>query len=519
MPLAPAPISPQSIATAASKWALRALLAALVVVVVAVTQAPGDDKKPEPRPDETPRIGRKAPPPRTERVVIGTYKPGDRLPSVLVSRPPQPADAPFKRVALDGEVYSTDTLVSLPGFTSRVETKSGVALTMRGNLPEFSVNPLMDFLLEAEVVLHAPPQAIDLDLTLERGRVHLANTKDNKSAVVRLRFLDQAWDLTLSDGAEVGVDLIKKYPPEINYHNEEPWTVVALFVLEGKVDFTSGLVKQKLEAAPGRALVQWDSHGADTPIATAVPEASLVWSRQSPAAVLARHINLLNVLKEKAKPEDAQRIQFEIEFYTAQSKRTKDALASLNEIGALLSDRQRPDVTLADQRQSKQPVQRHVALFALAALGDLATLTDTLAETDPDRSSERDDAVFLLRRVASRGLESSRRLYHEDGKKRTGVLVEKFGERDGDRVFALLHDFDAKSLTPDTFQLLTTYLKNDKLALRQLAHWHLLRLSVGVTLPREAADYNPADPSRPRRDAGADQWAKLVADKKLPPRP
>jgi hypothetical protein len=44
-------------------------------------------------------------------------------------------------------------------------------------------------------------------------------------------------------------------------------------------------------------------------------------------------------------------------------------------------------------------------------------------------------------------------------------------------------------------------------------------LSVGVTLPRGAADYNPADPSRPRRDAGADQWAKLVADKKLPPRP
>ena len=187
------------------------------------------------------RLG-KRPPPKTERVLVGTYSLPDSLPSVLVHWPWK-GDVSFKRLKPGGGVYSNETLVNLPGYTTEIETKTGVILTMRGNLPEFSINPLMDFLLDVEVVLHAAPEKIDLDLTLERGRIYLANPKDRKDVgvrdvVVRLRFREQVWDSTLQEGAEVGVDLIKKYITDIEYLGEDPRADLALCALQGKVQVT-----------------------------------------------------------------------------------------------------------------------------------------------------------------------------------------------------------------------------------------------------------------------------------------
>jgi hypothetical protein len=479
---------------------------------------PDPMKKPDPKPDDAPKIGRKIPPPRTERIPVGSNQLPERLPSVFVSRPRVPADSPFKRLSTGADVHSTDTLVTLPGYSSRIETRTGVAVTMRGNLPEFSVSPLMDSLLEVEVVLHSPPRDIDADLTLDRGRVYLTNLKDNKNAVVRLRFLDQAWDLTLQDGAEVGVDLIKKYPGDVNYLREQPWTGVALFVLQGKVELMcNGVLKRQLQAPPGLALVQWDSHTEDAPSAAPVPEAPLIWSRQPPFVVLRKHVDMLNILKEKSKPEDAQRLKFEIDLYTGQQTRTKDALGFLNEIGDALSGKRPLGVVLDEERHRLEPGRRHVALFALAGLGEVKTLLDALADEDPEHGVERDEAVFVLRRFVSRGLEPSRLLYQDDGKNKSGLLVEKYGARDAEKVFILLHDFDPKNLTPDTFRLLTFYLKSDKVPVRLLAFWHLSRLSIGVKLSPPAAMYNPVDLVKQRRDDAAAAWQKLVEDKKLPP--
>ena len=389
---------------------------------------------------------------------------------------------------------------------------------MRGNLPEYSVkDPLMDSLLEASVILYAAPAGIDLDLTMERGRIYLTNLKENKPAVVRLRFLDQVWDLTLKEEAEVGIDLIKKYVNTSTFSKEEPRTDVAFYVMQGKVSvLINGYHKRELEAPPGTALMQWDSDTDEPPTPMRVPALPLIWSRQPPNRVLAQHMKFLSDILEKAKPEDAPRIKADIDFTRGQLKRTQDLRVALEE-SDLRNDAKSLDVALEEERENPKPDRRHLAIFALGAVGDLDKLLKSLADSDPEHALERDEAVYVLRHYANSGLEASRRLFQDDNVKKSGLLVDKYGEKVGEKVFDLLHDFKPKDLA-DAYGYLANSLKSDKLALRQLAFWHLLRLSVGVKLPPLALMYNPADPSKANRDEAANAWQKLVETGKLPPK-
>ncbi|MBV9124407.1 MAG: hypothetical protein JO112_13690, partial [Planctomycetes bacterium] len=71
-------------------------------------------------------------PPSTDRVEVGTYVVSRDSPSILLDR--QENTAPWKRVADRSPVFSNDTLVSLPGYRSEVDLKSGVHLVLWGNL-------------------------------------------------------------------------------------------------------------------------------------------------------------------------------------------------------------------------------------------------------------------------------------------------------------------------------------------------------------------------------------------------
>jgi hypothetical protein len=62
-----------------------------------------------------------------------------------------------------------------------------------------------------------------------------------------------------------------------------------------------------------------------------------------------------------------------------------------------------------------------------------------------------------------------------------------------------------------TYETLIDYLLHDKLAIRQLAKWHLERL---VPAGRDIA-YDPAGSGEARHPA-YDQWKKLVPNGKLP---
>ena len=211
-------------------------------------------------PDERPK------PPSKVRASVGAYLPPPRdESSILVQR--QTDQPGWKRLAAGkSDVFSTDDLVSLPGYNSELAlgADGGAHVLLHGQTPQFAVRPSldylreraartpnyppapginMDYLMESAVRLHQPEVGFDADLTLDRGRIYLSNhrAKDKDPVKVRLRFADEVWDLTLLNtekgDAEVGVDLIQTYDGDINYNDEPPLRMLDLVVLSGAVGF------------------------------------------------------------------------------------------------------------------------------------------------------------------------------------------------------------------------------------------------------------------------------------------
>ncbi len=94
-------------------------------------------------------------------------------------------------------------------------------------------------------------------------------------------------------------------------------------------------------------------------------------------------------------------------------------------------------------------------------------------------------------------------------------LIEKRGYKPAEAasVLQLLHSFDDDELAhPELYEVLINYLGNDKLALRGLAHWHLIRL---VPAGKKIA-YDP-HAAKEQRDRAIQEWRKLIPSGKLPP--
>src|SRR5262249_17760165 len=116
---------------------------------------------------------------------------------------------PWQRVRPNTKVGPNTLLVSLPGSRSLLQTTGDVDLMLWGNVPEFLPIPL----LESAVRLQPSPD-VDLELTLERGRVLVANRKAQGPARVRVHFNEEkpkpkpeTWEITLAEpGTEVALD-------------------------------------------------------------------------------------------------------------------------------------------------------------------------------------------------------------------------------------------------------------------------------------------------------------------------
>jgi hypothetical protein len=135
--------------------------------------------------------------------MVGRYeKPPKSPPSVLVQRPN--IGDPWKALRPNDTVPTSTTLVSLPGYRSTVLLDAGVQLTLWGELPQFTrTSPVR----ESAVVLHFPGAGLDLDFTLDRGRVRLINGKTGSDAArVRVRFQDESWEITLPTTSEVCIE-------------------------------------------------------------------------------------------------------------------------------------------------------------------------------------------------------------------------------------------------------------------------------------------------------------------------
>jgi hypothetical protein len=367
-------------------------------------------------------------------------------------------------------VYSGESLVALSGASIANDTGS-VLLSLWPDLDRLSSLPV----LESAAILKESPGK-DLDFTFERGRVEVTNKhKGKEPARVRVHFgKNQTWDLTLATpGARVALVLYGRWPRGTSFRpdaktGEEPTADLSLFVLNGEVLLDTHTDQYALHDPPGPAFFHWDSVvGAD-----AGPERRDQlpdWARRSTAA----------------KPQGNE--------LTVALGRLRQHLESTPVREALTQMVHSPDAG-----------DRRIAVYALGAVDDLPDLLAALA--DSEHEDTREAAIVTLRAWIGRGPGQDTRLYD--------FLVQSkdYSRNQAETVVQLLHSFGENQLArPATYGALIDYLLNDKLAIRQLAIWHLDRL---VPAGR-AILYDPAGSSQARQEAFK-QWKKLVPNGKLP---
>jgi hypothetical protein len=362
------------------------------------------------------------------------------------------------------------TVIALP--EAELRSKNGaIGLKMLADVGHRLELPVY----EAGVIFHDNPKA-DLDFTLQRGVVTLTNLRKEGKAIARVRFRDQAWLLTLQEpGTKVALEMYGRYPPglpvpvkkgaEVVKFQNEPTNDLLLMVVQGKAFVDCGVHGVPLQAPPGKAFVHWDNLG------------------------------LLEAKTLDKLPEDL------VKPLTADEKKM---LQTINGHVKLL-DQKSVRQGLGKLLASDDARGRRIGVVVAGAMDDLPRLTAAL--TDRKNDEVRDQAVKVLRNWLGRGPGQAERLFAE----LTGP--GKYTRIDAGTVLFLLFGPDEKQLAlPAFYDVLIAMLNHDKVAIRELAHWHLQRLVPSGS----KIGYDPAAPAEAREKAQA-QWRKLIPPGKVPP--
>jgi hypothetical protein len=382
-------------------------------------------------------------------------------PSVLLTR--RGEAYPWAPLRLEEKVISAQTLLGLPGYRSEVLLDSKVQLTLWGNIPQFDgVTPL---LLESVAMLRVPEQDFDLDLTVEWGRVKIANRKDKGPARVRLRFRREVWDITLPDGAsEASAELWAALPPPPGSQRPTIPLSLGLFT-KGKVTLqTSGSHSEHFDLTD-HSRVAWTSTAGARLFRDQMKDLPGWW----------------------AKPPDPG------------NDLVADAMLALKDWAPKLSGPGELLETVQDAvKKSDDPGFREQGMFFLGPLNGAPYLVNSLE--DGRHARVRRAAAHTLRAWLTREPNRATEL--------AGLLQVKVNSpRKAAHILELLHPYPADSLKrPDTYQNLIKDLDDDSLAVRELASWHLESLVPEVA--RKIA-YDPSGPGDQRRQAVA-EWQKTV---------
>ncbi len=362
-----------------------------------------------------------------------------------------------------GEAVPTDsTLVALfdavlrsgdGGVTVRLVTD----VAQRGPLP----------ILETAVRLHADAKH-DLALTPLRGLVVLTNTKKAGPAVVRLGSGDATVELTLKEpGAKLGLEVYSRHAPGTPQLDDPKLDVpvkhLFFICVAGECFLRHDETGFALHAPPGPAVLVWDS--------------------------LLRQPEVTRL--EELPPE------------VAAMKKDQPALDAINAWAAKLVGADRGKV-LAAGVNLPEAAERRAAVIAMGALDDLPALLGVLGGAkQPDA---RADAVLALRHWLGRTAGQTAKLH-------AALLKDGYTDPQARSVLQLLYGFTPEQRRdPDTYDVLLDDLKHSKPAVRELAHWHLVRLApAGKAIPFDALA--PAAP----RQAAYEAWRMLIPAGKLPP--
>jgi hypothetical protein len=160
---------------------------------------------------------------------------------------------------------------------------------------------------------------------------------------------------------------------------------------------------------------------------------------------------------------------------------------------------------LQEGAASKSAVERTAAVNAMGALDDVHGLFVTLASSP--HADTRDHAVLALRNWLGRAPGQTAKL--DAGLKKAG-----YTDVEARTLLHLLYGFTPdEKREPATYDLLLTSLKHSRPAVRQLAHWHLIRLvPEGKTIA-----FEPLAPEA-EQQRNYDQWRQLIPEGKLPNR-
>ncbi|MBL8792938.1 MAG: hypothetical protein JNM56_03465 [Planctomycetia bacterium] len=426
------------------------------------------DNPPEKQPIDQPNIP-KPNPERRESVGRQVVPPAGTAPVLLRRAGPQ---EPWQRIAREGPVATSDLLLSLPGSRNDIRLESGVLLTLLGNVPEFTG----EFVMESAAVLHLPVDGFDAELTLDHGRILLANAKPQGEARVRVRFLNEIWDVTLKDNQSImALDLAGIHPPDTPFDktgklSDGPLFFVQAASLKGQTEVKIGFRSFNL---PTQTIMQWDSRSG---------------SFQGPVPLQ----KLPRWFTDKSPPT---------------TQLAKDMALAINELNIRLANKQ-VEIAIAETRKEPRPASRVLAIRALGAIDDITGLLTILGgDKDP---LERDQAVEVLRLWMGRKRENEMALYRTINEKMKATYTPLQAEI----IMELLHLFppDARK-APETYEKLISNLTDKKLAVRHLSYWHLVRLDWEGP---KAIRYDPAgDPAQ--LEAAYKEWKKRIPDGKLPP--
>jgi hypothetical protein len=317
---------------------------------------------------------------------------------------------------------------------------------------------------------------MDCDLTLEWGRIKLANRKGKGPAHVRLHVQREAWDLTLNGSdSEACAELWAALPPPAAGGRRQDMPLTCGL-------FTKGEVTLQRTGAHAQHLDLHDVH-------------RVTWINVAAAPLFSE--KMAKLPGWWAEPPDPKKDD------------VADVMISLTDwAGKLTGTGRLIDTIQKAVAESSDPGFREEAMFLLAALDGAPYLVGYLEDAKHER----------VRRAAAHAL----RCWLSHGHGRAAAELPRLlqaavkQEEKAALIVDLLHPCSEDDLKrPETYQKLIGRLDDDNLAVRELAYWQLEELA-----PDEAAKltYNPAEGPEQRRQVVAN-WQKMIPPGSVPHKP
>jgi hypothetical protein len=360
-------------------------------------------------------------------------------------------------------IYPGDLIVALPGSRGELEFP-GVKVSLLSTLEDLGKSAVLDTAIRVNQT-----DKFDLDITLVRGRVLLAHSKDKGTIRVRVRFQDQSANLELlKPKTDVALELFSRWRPGTPFQPKpgpdyQPETYGAVMLLAGEVNAS---LNDSTEQTPlrGHAMIEWSSSGGS-----------------------------VGPLPLKKLPE-----------WVAYRAAPKDLQPAVKSLRSRLAKKDLV-VGLADALRDGNPEERRLAVYSLGSAGDLGGLLQALGH--PKHVETRGAAAETMRYWMHRGVADEGQLYQV-------LLKNKFNLPQAETVMQLLHGFTLEELArATTYEVLIDYLKHDQLAIRHLAAEQLYtQVPQGKNIV-----YDPASSAQDIERAQA-AWRKLIPPGKLPPR-